>query len=141
MFWQNIQEETWSFWKPIENISTQCAVDEVISTPTHLVIFLSDDERSYNVLFDFSQNFLVYKVAEEACAIRLLYDLDAKYGEGFCNASALYMIENSSYLNWLAKQSEGILDDQNVRHYCFFGVNYLVDVIASKPPVITLAAD
>lgn len=135
---QNIAREEWVIWKPHENVPTKCWVDIVNNTPQSLNIILSDEKETRTIFLDFNYNFYMCKVSEETCTLELLDDTIAKYGKAFIFDSAFFIIHNSSYVEWLIQQSNGLLQVDNLYHYCIFGVNSVVDVIASQEPKVTI---
>lgn len=129
------------WWKPLENLPAKCWIDTINVKAGQLTILLSNEEETRTISLKFNNNFYMYKVAEENCTIKLLYTLIAKYGDPFVYDSAFYLIHNSSYVEWLVQQSNGLLQADNLHHYCIFGVDSVLDVIASQEPEVKITCN
>lgn len=136
---QNISQEQWIIWKPIENLPNKCWLNMVNETPSQqLIILLSDKKETCTVSLEFNNNVTMYKVSEETCTINLLYDVIGKYGDDFMHGSTFFKILNSSYVEWLVQQSNGLLNAENLNHYCIFGIDSVIDIITSQEPKVTI---
>ncbi len=137
---QDISQEQWTTWKPLENLPTKCWVDIVNVTPDHLIILLNNEDEKENctISLKFTNNFSMYKVTDEMCTINLLYEIIYAYGKPFVYGSAFFLINNSSYIEWLVEKSNGSLQADTLHHYCIFGVNRVVDVISSEEPEVII---
>ena len=135
---QNITHEEWMWWKPLENLPAQCWIDTIDIKAGQLIILVSDDKETCTISLKFNNNFHMYKITEENCTLELLDDIIVKYGKPFVYDSAFYLIHNSSYVEWLVQQSKGWLQADKLYHYCIFGVDSVLDVIASQEPEVKI---
>lgn len=140
---QNVEQENWVVWKPYEGLPTKCSLDVVNNSLDQLHILVSKYKEAspFKISVIFNRPFFMYRVSDETSTIGLLYDVTAKYGNEFIHSSSFFIIENSSYRNWLVAQAGGLLGAKNIHHYCIYTVNYVVDVLALQAPLVTIVQD
>jgi hypothetical protein len=48
------------------------------------------------------------------------------------------MVEGSDFIKWFQSERYETSSGAELKHYCIASVNFIVDVIATDPPAITL---
>ena len=60
-------------------------------------------------------------------------------GKGFFNGWLAYQVSDSEYIEWLTKESVGVIEPERVRHLVFVAGNDIVDVLSLDYPTVTVA--
>ncbi len=134
-----IQNEQWIRWEPIKDLSEKYYVDAISDTKKGFRITLLDahnEKKKVKIFFKKSVDF--YQSTEETLTIKRLDELFCKYGEKFPTTWTFFKVTNSSYVQWLANQSCGIIEPQRLIHYAVLAIDYFVDIVDPCEPVVTL---
>lgn len=124
--------EEWIRWKPLDSILS--SIDYIIYSSNYnngslsVIIAGSNDKQALQVTFE--QSVITYRVFDEWYRMRLtdyLYKQNVKLRDG---GWTFYTIQNSLYLKSLKNPQTSWL------HYGFYTEDAVMDVIASKEPLV-----
>jgi len=130
--------EKWSRWTPREGLDKRYKIKSVFDGEKGLSILLSAEQNEMHgiqVLFGFSAS--AHRTTYETFRHALIISLNQKYGSDFYTQWTFFNIENSSYIQWLREQSEGMSDFEHYQHFAFLTADLFLDVLAMKEPEIS----
>ncbi len=131
-------EEIWEKWGNGYGINSKYYVESLIDNIEGFQIVLSEANNEYKkVEILFEDSVYAYRSTDESFRQSTINKLDELYGIDFYKNNTLFIVTNSKYIRWLSKQSFGIVDLEEVKHYSILAVDSLVDVISSYEPRIT----
>lgn len=130
--------EQWMKWEPIKGLSRKYDVDFILDGKEGgLIIRLYDDKgKSKKIDMIFKNYAISYRHANESFRIKVIYDLEKKYGKDFYGDWTFFKVLNSEYLHWLSEESCHIYEGISFTHFCILGADSIVDVIASYEPLV-----
>lgn len=135
----SVKEEHWIRWEPIHGLSQKYYLDSIVEAKKKFSVTLSDaDDENIKVKIHFKQFVSFHQSTEETLTIKRLDELFCKYGEKFPTTWTFFKVANSSYVQFLADQSCGIIDPQGLTHYVLLAVDYFVDIIDPCEPTVTI---
>lgn len=121
--------ETYREWHPVGDL------------PTDLLVYgLYDDFEGFRILLSrpgvWGNPFLritfygrdAYRNTDEGARLRL-----QELGQDF-SLSSLYIVENSSWLEWFYKENYGILKGLGIKHYAIITQNDIIEVLNRSEP-------
>jgi hypothetical protein len=122
------ENEQWIQWKPEQPLSNKYDLINVINEDNSLILELIDDnEQRLDIIFE--KNVESLWIKDEGYSIQRFYEVEKKYGDGFCGNWTFFKIANSFYFNHLGIQT-------NLQHFCFVTGNIFIDVFAQEEPLI-----
>ena len=129
--------ERWTQWKPISNLTSKYCREFIVDSVDEFQVILSEYynvERKIRVKF----KHLVesYRSINESYIIKLIEDLDKKYGTKFYSEWAFFEVKNSDYLKGLSEKSYTISDTRNFRHFVILTFDEILDIISLNEPEI-----
>lgn len=129
--------EEWTQWKPIKHLVSKYYIDSVVDTIKGFKIELSQYDSPKNKICVLFQNSVYsYRSVDESFISNILGELSKKYGKSFFHSWTFFKVTNSSYLQWLSQQSEGISDYRLLIHFSFISFDSILDVICDYEPII-----
>ncbi len=132
-----MQQEQWTRWEPIENLSEKYWVESIADGIEGLTILLFDDEdRQKKVLVKFTGTTESYQRTDESSTLKRLYALHQKYGAEFITTWTFFKVLNSSYVKWLSDQSYGFMQPAYFQHFVLVTVDDVVDIIDPCEPKV-----
>jgi len=75
-------------------------------------------------------DYFSYRKTDEGSSIATLERIAKTSSLG----GVIYKVKNSRYKEWLLEESDGILDVENINHYCITTIDFVIDIICSKKP-------
>ena len=132
-------QEQWSKWEPITNLSKKYYVESISESIADgfKIILIDDKNPEKKVLISWPNSVDAYRSTYESFTLLTLHKLDERYGKQFYDWT-FFKIENSEYLNWVSEQSYGITESLNFKHFCIYGTESMVDIIANYEPEVSL---
>lgn len=132
-------QEVWTQWKPIDGLSYGYYIDAVHDTFNGFFILLAEDtDRDKGVLITFENSVFSYRYAQEDFRIKTVHMLKEKYTPEFYVKWALFKVENSEYLKWIAQDSYDLSSDLLMKHFVFISQDAMVDVASTYEPKVML---
>ena len=130
--------ERWSRWEPIEGLDPKYYVIELIDGYDGVKIrLMSDRDQSLGVELLFEAAW-AYRVSEEGLRLDLMEQLSLKYGDVFYTKWTFFKVQDSSYLDWLSKESYDTSYGYQMTHYCLMSMESVVDIGAGVEPIVKL---
>lgn len=123
-----MNKERWNKLFCGEGLSSKYYVDKIIDSDK-LRIYMSN-ENDEKIIFTWDGVIESYICSEEINRNRI-YNLPDVTKWSF------FEIANSDYINWIVKESDGIMNSNKIHHLCIVGINSIVDVASSFYPTIT----
>lgn len=108
-------------------------IDEVRDFTSLIVRIRDKNDKGINVDFE---SYLIYRKTDESWAL----DHEAFVGDGV-NGHWLYEIEGSEFLKNFKKRNPQLNPHWDLRHYLVVTDNDVIDVIAIKPPTVSVRSD
>lgn len=127
--------EKWIRWEPVAHLAAQYYIDSICEDSKEFKIVLSEfnnKESELQVIFKSSIYF--YEKTDDTFILSIINDLYERYGKEFYTEWTFFKVENSCYIQRLLKQSSGIGDSYNLKHFVFIAVDALVHVITDEDP-------
>jgi len=119
--------------------------DDIIPTGKYEVISVSQDyegtkvvlegnECSVEILFGSVDSL---RITDEGRRLRTYNEVESiqEYRTNF-NGLPLYTVENSEFVEWIAKESAGFYTDST--HYAIMTIDDIVDIVALFPPEVSV---
>ncbi|MFK3987236.1 MULTISPECIES: hypothetical protein [Exiguobacterium] len=128
--------EKWERWAVNPEIPAKLELQALIDDKDGLrLVFMDADENTYTFLFDgLVQS---YRNTDEGTLFKTLKHLYKHYDPDFFSDWTLFKVSDSSYLKWLAEESENIYETvYDIQHYVFLTSNDVVEVISTEPPIL-----
>lgn len=131
--------EKWEQWKPISGLANRYYIESISEGINGFQIILSEEDNpAKKALFTFENSVDSYRSTNESFVLKIIDDLDKRYGTDFYAHWSFFKILNSDYLKWLSEKSFGISDSLHFKHLVFFGLDSMLDVITCYEPKIEL---
>lgn len=106
-------------------------LDQLTDRIDKLELELSDGlGRQIKLVFD---SHMAYRTRDEGDALATLDAIAESGGTG----KYFYVVEDSDFIKWFQSERYEKSSGAKLKHYCIASVNFIVDVIATDPPVIT----
>lgn len=131
-------KEKWNYWNPIDRVGSGYFISKLCENVDCFEVILShegDDKDKIRILFE--DSVWAYRSTYEGFRTELMGHLSNKYGSD-CLGRIFYEVENSKYVEWVMKESSGITENMNLRHFVIIGLESIVEVIDNDPPTVTL---
>ncbi|MBS1987741.1 hypothetical protein JST56_01990 [Candidatus Dependentiae bacterium] len=129
--------EKWTKWEPLQGLMAQYYIDLMSDNEEGVRIVLSEDEgRTKKVQVTFQTFVAAHRCTDESFSTGLLMRLEELYGSTFYREWAFFKVDNSNYIKWLTMESDGVFNSKGYSHFCIFGVDSVVDIIAMGDPVV-----
>jgi hypothetical protein len=128
-------QEKWIRWEPAANLSTNYYTKSIIDTPEGFKVNLFDNSGK-KILVSFPNSVFAYRSTDESFIYDTLDFLEKNYSKTFYTDWSFFKIENSEYLEWLKKQSGEMYEVYNLKHFCIFTINCMIDIANDSGPEI-----
>lgn len=126
--------EKWNRWQPLETMVGKYYVDFLILSENALIIKLSNGEQKIEIIFDESID--AFRYTDESFYFKIFGDLSERYGDDFYVGWSFFKVTNSDYLKWLSEQSCSLTNEFSFIHFCIFGGDKVIDVLARYEPKV-----
>ena len=130
--------EKWSRWELAPGLDPKYYLKDLVNDFDGLKLRLisdCDNTSGIDLLF---KSAWAYRVSDESFRLGTMYQLKLKYGIDFHTEWTFFKVDNSEYLDWFFKESDGISAAYEMAHYCLMGLESIVDIAASEDPVVKL---
>lgn len=128
--------EKWERWTVNPELPAKLELQALIDDQDGLrLVFTSVHDDTYTFLFDglvFS-----YRNTDEGTLLKSLNRLFNHYEADFIGDWTLFQVTDSSYLKWLAEESDTSYETvYTIQHYVFLTSNDVVEVLSTEPPIL-----
>ena len=131
--------EEWIRWEPIPGLANKYYIVEIFDYIENLIIDLSADYDENNKLrIIFENSIIAYKSTDESFRDATMLQLKQKYGGEFYWNWTFFKVQNSEYLQWLAKESSSDFDNHKHIHLSLMGINSIVDIVTIYKPKVEI---
>lgn len=131
--------DKWTRWQPTQGLSGKYYIDSlIISKNWDLIVQLSNQDETQSIEITFKGSIDAYRYTNESFCFATFGDLSAQYGTEFYKDWSFFNIENSNYLKWLSERSRTVSDSFNFKHYCIFGGDEILDILAHVKPHVKI---
>lgn len=130
--------EQWTRWEFAPDIAGKYDIESLISNIDGLFIRLYSSDNTRKIELAFTPCADAYRQTNESFMFNLPGELDIKYGGDFFAHWTFFKVENSEYLLWLSKQSQGYSTEFDFVHFCLLGEDSVIDIIARREPHIKI---
>jgi hypothetical protein len=131
--------ETWSRWEPIKNLSGRYYINSfLLSEESDLVIKLSDEHNLQKIEIRFDGAIDAYRYTNESFYFKTFGELTEKYSEDFYSNWSFFKVANSEYLTWLSEKSCTFSNEFPFIHFCIFGGDEVIDILARYEPKVKI---
>jgi hypothetical protein len=131
--------EEWIQWKPIKELSSKYYIKSLVDQIENFKVILTplnSEKGSVELVFKYGVE--AYTKVEESFRVKLIHDLDKKYGINFYGNWTFFKINNSKYISWLSEQSYQWSDTHSFIHLCLVTSNAVVDIITTYEPKVEI---
>lgn len=115
-------------------MSGKYCLDAFLWPEEGLIIKLSKGEQKIEILFDGYID--AFRYTNESFCFKIFGDLSKQYGDDFYKDWSFFKVTNSEYLKWLSEKSHTWSDRFPFIHFCIFGGNEVIDILAQYEPKI-----
>lgn len=130
-------KEQWERWEPISGLANKYYIDSIIDEARGFKVILSEsDDETKKILVLFEDSIDAYRNTDESFRLKIIHDLDQKYGTDFYGDWTFFKVTNSTYIQWLSEQSYGTSDYQSFVHFSFITADSILDVITNYEPKV-----
>lgn len=132
--------EEWSKWKPekLEVLPAATYLKRLTRDDDILLISFETEEEGKLVNVTFNKFVFSYRSTDEGNRLKLLVDLNIKYGEDFYKDWRFFKIKNSPYIRWLHEENCGIYREEEIYHFVFITNMELIEVLATYDPEVKI---
>jgi hypothetical protein len=133
-------QEIWKKWYPTSDVSGGFYIDSVCDDYINgFVVTLSKEDNDQELLkISFPDSVESYKRTDETYYCEFLHNLDAQYGRAFYSDWIFFQVEHSDYLKNLSKESYGISDTRNLKHFVIIAIDSTLDIINTCEPKVEI---
>ncbi|MCX2454370.1 hypothetical protein OQX61_24085 [Pedobacter sp. PLR] len=131
-----MKSENLSKWEPIENIPSELFLDSIIDDYKGVNVILRGENSEEAISIEFGLFVLSYQSTTESC---ILKDLDDNIL--LKSIWPLFVTDDSSYINWLVKQSYRIIEGESKLHYIIKHADGMIEVVSTQAPEVRWILD
>lgn len=115
-------------WTPLDNIPKVMYCEAIYDDYEGFRILLKgEEESSPTLIFEFN-NARAYRKLDEGDILRTIDSIDNP------GRSSLYLVDNSSWLEWFIEDGYGINKDSKIKHYAIYTPTDCIDILSEAPP-------
>lgn len=115
-------------WTPADNFPRKVFVESVTDNRDGLHVVLGTHRHAKKMHLTF-ESYIAYRNMNETNRLRTWSQVDMR------NHSSFMTINNSTWIDWLVNESEGLLELINLVHYAIYTDDDCIDVVAPSSPV------
>lgn len=133
--------EQWIQWNPLPDLSKAYILEKFVDDVANFEIYLVDRfDLTKRVCVIFESGGLVYRQTKIKYKKKTLGALHAQHGQAFLDWT-FFKVNNSRYVQWLAKQACEIYPADDFAHFVFLTGDSILEVIDGKcyTPLIEIA--
>ena len=128
----------WKKFIPLENLAQKYSAVSCIYTPENLLVVLSDScNSSARLYIRFEAKIFSYQKTGRALTQNTATTFAAKYNPVPFESWALFEVENSSYAEWISKESLNIFGVDELLHFAFVTTDHIFEFITAYPPTVS----
>lgn len=129
--------EIWRRWKDYLNFPQKLVLESLTDNKDGISLKLYDEnDENTKIEVIFSEHALSYRNRDEGEFLRKFKYLGDEYGDEFYTKWSLFEVNSSDYIQWFNKESLGIHQEENIRHFVFITINDVVEVLSTYEPEI-----
>jgi hypothetical protein len=128
-------DEKWVKWEPVQGMSFRYDVEYILDKFDSFEIVLIDMvDKNKKVKLVFENSVNAYRVVEESFRSQLLVEV-GNFNKEYENWT-FFKVENSSFLNWLYKESSGMLKELKPIQFSFITTDSIIDIVSTYHPKV-----
>ena len=130
--------DKWIKWEPIEELRESYNISDIIDDGQEFTVLLSTllHENNKELRVTFKNCVEAYRSTRESFRLETVGMVNESINSKECELSTLFKVTNSSYIKLLAAQSNNTVDTSSFIHFAFYGVDLILDVIATADPQV-----
>lgn len=128
--------EIWKAYRPIAGLESVYYIRAVYDTHQGLEMLFAAKGGYKGIKIIFEKSYEAYRCIEEGARYKTLCDLHDRYGDDLVDNNCLFIVEHSSFVQWLVSESCEVLEARSLIHFAFLSIDYYVDVVAAYHPKI-----
>lgn len=131
-----IMQEKWVKWNAgLDEVPKKLYLESLTDNKDGLTLVFSNENSTRFFRFIYEDSVLSYRNTDESYMLRTINHIRETYGREMFE-HPLFIVENSSYIEWFNLQSYDIYKNYDPKHYIFLTPNDIVEVISNYPPKI-----
>lgn len=130
--------DNWIPFKPADNVSQKYSIDFLKSSIDDIKfkIILSDANNiDKKIIINIAEGVDFYGKIQNEAMLKVIKDIEEKYGKDFHQKWTFFKIENSSYIKWLSDESCGIWNFSYFTHYALIGIDSILYFLSSDDDI------
>ncbi|MEL6442581.1 MAG: hypothetical protein AAFQ80_25490 [Cyanobacteria bacterium J06621_8] len=127
-----MEQEKWRIWQPIEDISSTLYLERLVNNSNGLTITLREDKKKQLLVINFD-GYFSYRVTDEGNLLKTLHNIENRECLG---KLALFIVENSLYLEWFHQQNYDTYRKQQIIHYLIATPDDVIEVLDCDAPTV-----
>lgn len=123
-----MSQEVYERWDPVQGVPSRMYCDAIHDDHEGFRILLRPEDPTCSTLRIRFEGAIGYRNVNESYRQRTWSRFD---GEGL---GSLFCVANSDWVDWIKKESAGVLDNSNVVHYAILTDEDCIEVVSEFPP-------
>ncbi len=130
-------KEKWKYWKPAEFITQDYEVTRFVygSNGTYAIIESNDEDKA-SIKINFGYRVELCRITNERSLNYTVCNVQNMNGDNFFVGKSFFIVENSKLIEWLEKESAGLMECFELKHFVFLNDNDFIDIISHCDPDI-----
>lgn len=117
-------------WFPIEGLPKRLYCEGIHDDYEGLRILLKGEEKESSMLRLLFDAVLAYRNVDESYLLKTIDKIEDP------GQSTLYVVENSSWVEWFKEESYNTLQNSKINHYAIYTPNDCIDILSEYEPKI-----
>lgn len=130
-------KEKWIPWKIIDLQGRHSYMSSIIDDPDGFKVIMPV-KNFIEIEINFPTGVLAYHCLEESLVLDRFGEIAKKYGVDFLRNNQFFIVEDSGYVDYLEKNAGGIFSKDDMIHYAIIDDDYLLDIVCTYEPQITI---
>lgn len=130
--------ENWTRWELASGLDPKYYLKSLVDDFDGLKLRMISDRDESSAIDLWFESAWAYRVSDESFRLGTMRQLRLKYGVDFHTEWTFFKVEDSIYLDWFFKESDGISTGYKMTHYCLMGLESVIDIAVSAEPVVKL---
>lgn len=128
--------ESLSKWEPVSNIPAEFFLDSIVDDYNGLHVVLRGENNDAAISIEFGLFVLSYQSTTESCVLKNIDENILLKSVG-----PLLVTDHSNYIDWLVKQSYGIIEYEAKLHYIIKHADGIINVVSTQAPEVKWVLD
>lgn len=116
-------------WTPIDNIPQRLYCEGIHDDYEGFRVLLRENDKTpiLRIMFDFVR---VYRKLDESDLLRTVASIKIQ------KKTPLFIVDNSSLVEWFNEESYGIYKDKDIKHFAIYTSNDCIDILSEFEPKV-----